>query len=579
MNHEGSSSFSGLHRQRAVNCAFVFLSVFTILCVLKSDFIVNEIMIADDLTLYSRVKMEGLTNPHPTLPISSYLYNVTARISLGISYQVLIYLIMTSITSIFVFLWLNRYFIQNWILVSGILFSFTSPAITSVANFVSGSHGMIGFVFASLGLLLGSRSAGLEYVRLIRRIALAIGAGFSFVLAALSSPFFYIFFLSSVFYIFALYRRNVHNLKTAWILVFFILLPPLLFLYYNLVWNLYHYNNIEGWADYTVMHILERSWDYMEYTIGLYGKRWPNSWLAGGIAALCIVLMWITIKINPIVGANKFSETKMTSTTNLLVISSGFILTLIPILPATISYVPRYLFPSMIMMILIPFAVVDLMNRIHPEWFRRKKWILILFICGLIGCNFSTTYSLQNERYGGLLRYQPMLANFVQNERTNWPPGAQIVVASDIPGTFTGGYNHWSTGFLRTYTEDDAIVGVIGSEKWMRDAGDPFVEYYRHHHQQYWKTVQRDGRPFSTRRKMVGLVKSLPTYAYRFDAADGTAKRVHWLLVNASNSWSLYRMTDEGILLRGSGNSTDAPVDLDRLGIDEKDVFVYGGMN
>ena len=579
MSHERSPSLSGLHRQRAVSCAFVFLSVLTALCVLKSDFIVNEIMIADDLTLYSRVKMEGLTNAHPTLPISSYLYHVTARISPSISYQVLTYLIMTSITSIFVYLWLDRFFVQNWILVSGILFSFTSPAITSMANFVSGSHGMVGFIFASLGLLLGSRSAELEYVRRIRRIALAIGAGFSFVLAALSSPFFYIFFLSPVLYFFTPYKRDVHNGTTVWLPLFFILLPSLLFLSYNLVWNLYHYNDIVGWTNYSVQHILERSWNYMEYAIGLYGKHWPNPWLASGMATVCIVLLWTTMKINSIIGTKKFSGTEMKSTTNLLVILLGFALTLIPILPVTWNYLPRYLFPSMIMMTLVPFAVVDLMIRIRLEWFRQKNRILMLFICGLIGYNFSTTYSLQNAKYGGLLHYQPMLAHFVRDEKTNWPPGAQIVIASNIPGYFTGGYNHWSTGFLRSHTEDEAIVGVIGNEKWMMDAGDPFVEFYRHHHRQYWKTVQRDGRPLSTRRKMVGLVKSLPTYAYRFDAVDGTAQRIHWLLVNASDSWSLYRMTDEGILLRGSGASTDTPVDLDRLGINEKDVFVYGGTN
>ena len=115
-------------------------------------------------------------------------------------------------------------------------------------------------------------------------------------------------------------------------------------------------------------------------------------------------------------------------------------------------------------------------------------------------------------------------------------------------------------------------MGVIGNEKWMADFGDPFVEFYRHHHEQYWKTVQRDGRSFSTRRRMVGLIKSRPTYAYRFDAADGTVQRVHWLLVNASDSWNLYRITDKGILLHRSGDSTDTIADQ----LEEKDVFVYG---
>ena len=573
-----SLGLSGLYRNRASTCTLVFLCVFTALYFLKSDFIMNGIIIGDDLTLHWRVKTEGLTGPHPTLPIANYLYNLTASLLPSISYQILTYLIMTSITSIFVFLWLDKYFIQNWILVSGILFSFTTPAVTSVANFVSGSHGMVGFMFASLGLLLSSR-ASRDRIHHTKRIALAMGAGVSFILASLSSPFLYIFFLSSVFLIFVLYRRNSCNGIAVGIII---LLPSLLFLSYNLIWNSYHYNNIEGWTNYSALHILERAGNYMEYTIDLYGKNSLNLWLSGGTAMICIVLLWITIKINPInptVDAKEFSKTAIGSTINFLVILSGFTLTLIPIFPATNAYMPRYLFPSMIMMTLIPFAVVDLIARIHPEQFHRIKKIFMLFICGLLGYNFSTTYSFSNERYGSLIRYQPMLANFIENESTNWAPSAQIIIVSNIPEHFTAGYNHWSTGFLRTHTEDETIVGLIGREKWMMDDGDPFVEFYRHHHQQYWKTVQRDGRPFSTRRRMVGLIKSRPTYAYRFDAVDGTVQRVHWLLVNASDSRDLWRITDEGIVLHRNAIIAPTDLELDRLGINEKDVFVYGETN
>ena len=170
-----------------------------------------------------------------------------------------------------------------------------------------------------------------------------------------------------------------------------------------------------------------------------------------------------------------------------------------------------------------------------------------------------------------------MLAGFVQERSADWPQGAQIVIASEIPSPFTAGYNHWSTGFLRTHTGDETVIGLIGREDWM-DAEDPFVELYRHHHRQYWEIVERDGTPYSSRRRMFGLVKSRPTYAYRFDVSDGTAQRVRWLLVNASGGgWDLYRMTGEGIVLHESG--TDTPAGLDRLGIARKDVFIYGKVN
>ena len=557
--------------------------------------------------------MEGWTNPYATLPVSSYLYRVTAKLSPHISWQILAYLMMIAMTATFVYLWLSRYFTSSLILISAILFSFTSPAIASMGNFVSGSHGMIGFMFASLGLLFSSRSMA-DGTHVTGRIALATAAGISFVLASLSSPFFYLFFLSSVFYILPSWRYHFPAFQAAtapgtsgsagvppangpqgppthqpggsnhripcernrsgiWIPAVFILSPSCATLAYNLIWNRYHYDNIEGWTDWSPLHMLERSWNYVAYMLEPYGQGLPDPWLAGATAAACMVLLWIAAKITRPPAQRETRNQKWTSAINILVMLSGLVLSSIAILPATANFAPRYLFPPMVIATLLLFAIVEWIARSHARRFRRTKLGFHVLICGLLGYNISIAHSFQNERYGALLRYQPMLASFVQEQSSDWPQGAQIVIASEIPSPFTAGYNHWSTGFLRTHTGDETIIGLIGREDWM-DVEDPFVERYRHHHQQYWKIVERDGHPFSTRRRMFGLVESRPTYAYRFDAVDGTAYRVHWLLVNAPDGgWRLYRMTGEGIVLHESG--IDTPAGLDRLGIVETDLFVY----
>ena len=598
-------------------CGFVFITVFAALFALKADFIVHNIMIADDLIFHPGVRMEGWTSPYATLPVSSYLYRVTAKLSPHISWQILAYLMMIAMTATFVYLWLNRYFASSLILISAILFSFTSPAVTSMGNFVSGSHGMIGFMFASLGLLFSSRSMAAG-THVTGGIALATAAGISFVLAALSSPFFHLFFLSSVFYnpsILAIplprvpschrprypweRRRPVgkraarpanapterlqspipckRNRSGIWIPIVFTLVPSCATLAYKLIWNRYHYDNIKGWTDWSALHMLERSWNYVEYMLKPYGQGLPDPWLAGAATAICVVLLWIAAKITRPLAQRETGSWKRMSATNILVMLSGLALSSMPILPATANFAPRYLFPPMVIAVLLLFAIVEWIARSHPGRFHRAKWGCHVLICGLLGYNISVTHSFQNERYGALLRYQPMLAGFVQERSADWPQGAQVILASDIPSSFTVGYNHWSTGFLRTHTGDETVIGLIGREDWM-DAEDPFVELYRHHHGQYWEIVERDGTPYSSRRRMFGLVKSRPTYAYRFDASDGTAQRVHWLLVNASGGgWDLYRMTGEGIVLHESGIDTSAG--LDRLGIARKDVFIYGKAN
>ena len=557
----------------APSCGFVLITVFVALFILKLDFIVHGIMIRDDLYFFPRVIMEGWTKHQGTIPIASWFYRITAELSpppphLSISRQILAYLAMTAMTATFVYLWLSRYFASNLVLITGILLSFTSPAITSMGNFVSGSHGMIGFMFASLGLLFSSRSMAVE-THVAGRIALATAAGVSFVLSSLSSPYFYLFALSSV-YIIIPCGRNLSG-RMIWILAVIILSPSCAAILYNLTWNRYHYDSglQLGLTDYSFLHMLERSWNYILSLLAPYGQGLPELWLAGAVWSLCMILWWIVANSARPPTQKKAEELRMRPT-HILALLSGLVLSSIPILPTTVNLAPRYLFPPMVIAILLLFAIVDWVGRSHSMRFHLAKQgsIIVLFICTLLYYNISITHSFQNEKYMETIRYQPMLANFIREMSIDWPQGAQIVIASEVPTTFVGGVNHWSTGFLRTITGDKTVIGLIGREDWMDE--DPFVEFYKHNHEQYWK-LNAKGR--SIRRRMFGLVKSRPTYAYRFDAFNGTAQRVHWLLVNALDDWDLYRVTSEGIILHESG--TDTPADLDRLGIVETDLFVF----
>ena len=110
----------------------------------------------------------------------------------------------------------------------------------------------------------------------------------------------------------------------------------------------------------------------------------------------------------------------------------------------------------------------------------------------------------------------------------------------------------------------------------MKKHENPFVESYRHHHNQYWKIIQVNGQPKSIRLQMFGIVQKAPTYAYRFDPVHGVERRIHWILVRGSESYSLYAVTDSGLLLRRTGGANDSVADLARLGLDRDDVLVWG---
>ena len=563
---------------------FVSIPIFLILVFLKFDFIENGILISDDLELPWRMKQEGFTDPLPGRPVGSFLHYTTSVAFPSISYQMVFYLMTLSITALIVFFLLYQIFSQTWLLVLAILFAFTSHAVTSAGQFASGSHGVVGLMFALIGLLLSCRSI-LSDLSYSKRVALALGAGIFFVLASLTSTYYYIIYFAGSFWIFS-FGSRFFRYRMVWIAISITLVPlAILLLYKFSTGSIHPYDRITGWADFTFTHLLRRMFSYVVYVVGIYSENIPDPLILCAATLGGATFMWLALKFGRVMTPRTSisDRTKRRfGISGFFVLSMGTLLTLAPALPVTWAWQPRHVYPSMILAVLAAFFMIDLMLAHWRNLFSNIKWIkwiVILFSGLLLGYNVSTTYHYQNRYYGSLLAYQPMLKEFLSKEKEIFSKGkgGQVIIASDIPPHFTHGFNHWSTFFLRTHTGDETLFGLIGREENMTEHEHPFIESYRHWDERYWKIVEINGRPSSRLRQMFGIVQGAPTYAYRFDASDGTVQRVRWLLVNASDGWSLYRMTEEGIVLHESG--TDAPASLDRLGIARKDVFIYGKTN
>ena len=558
--------------------AFVFASVFLALLFLKHDFIVNEIFIEDDLELYYRANYEALTNPLPGRPVGSFVYWMTATVLPNISYQMIFYLLSLSTTALMTFLLFYRVFSQTWILIIGILFAFTSHAVTSAVNFTSANHGVLGLMFASVGLLLSYHGIVTDRTYW-KRIIVTISSCVFLVLAAFSSPYFYMIFLGALPLFFSGGGGRFWRRREMYVAATLVLLPSVtLFLYLIIGKNFYHYDRLIGWSDYSFMHFLERMLDYIKTVGSPWVEYAPDPLILCLAAGAGAGISWLTLKMNMRPrGKLEFGpDEKNGRVAGFLVLFLGSILTLSSILPATMSFQPRHIYPTTILGILAAFSAADLLLVRWGSWFANNKWAIVLFSALLLGYNFSVTNSYQHRHYGELIAYQPVLKEFIRKEKDNWSRGAQIIIVSDIPSKFTYGLNMWSTGFLRILTGDETLFGLIGSEKETRWHQDPFVDSYRHRHSQYWKIIQVNGKPKNIRLRMFGIVQKAPTYAYRFDPAHGVERRIHWILVHGSESYSLYAVTDSGLLLRRTGGVNDSIADLARLGLDRDDVLVWG---
>ena len=569
-------------RNRTIGCiCFVLASVFASVLVIKFGYILYGTYFGEDLSYFYKSKFETGMNYH-NLPILAWLYHITANISPSISYQMLIYLLMLSMTSVAIWLLLSRFFVYPFVLICGILFAFTSHAIVGMIQYVAASHALVGLMFASLAILFSYWSMRIDK-SLMERILLAVSGGAFIVFSSLSSAIFVLFPL-----VIPLHTYLVRKFSSGsmWVPMAFTFIPGLCSILYNLTYNLYDYDALPGWTDYTIGHAGDRAIAYVDYVLAPYMGIAPNFLILCYASAIAASLLWVASKVAPAL-PTKFSTASMRGYYYVAIpyLSLGSVLTLIPVLSLTSNPGPRYVYPAMVLAILAIFSIVDFLTslwlRHFPQGKSGAKWILISLISVLLGWNFSVTYEFQKEAYGPMIRFQPKFESFIRENEKLWPQSAQIVIASDdMPATFAKGFHDWSTRYLRLITRREDVIGLFGWEKDMLAVEGPFVEFYDHglDHGNFRAIVQRDGRPTYHAYGMVGLVKSRPTYAYRFDVSDGTAQRVRWLLVNASGGrWDLYRMTGGGIVLHESG--TDTPAGLDRLGIARKDVFIYGKAN
>ena len=81
--------------------------------------------------------------------------------------------------------------------------------------------------------------------------------------------------------------------------------------------------------------------------------------------------------------------------------------------------------------------------------------------------NVSKDYA--TKRFSFSAERQKTIQSFVKEKVAEWKPDSQVVLILDkMPPGFTGGYNHWSTRYLRYITNRTDIIGLIGQNSWLK---------------------------------------------------------------------------------------------------------------
>lgn len=141
--------------------------------------------------------------------------------------------------------------------------------------------------------------------------------------------------------------------------------------------------------------------------------------------------------------------------------------------------------------------------------------ILVIFGMGL------TVRGAVADRYANLQKASSEIYREINAQRERMPENSQIVITGDNQIPFPG-YNHWSTGLVRYFTDRLDLIALIGPSSAISEES-PFVGQWQAHGPDQWTT---DAEGIARRKRMVGLELGRATFGYRYDLESNSLEPV-----------------------------------------------------
>jgi hypothetical protein len=180
----------------------------------------------------------------------------------------------------------------------------------------------------------------------------------------------------------------------------------------------------------------------------------------------------------------------------------------------------------------------------HHKYARKILSAGLGIICIML-INLSKDYATQ--RFSFSAERQKTIQSFVKEQVAEWTPDSQVVLVLDkMPPGFTGGYNHWSTQYLRFITNRTDIIGLIGHNSWLKF--NPIIKKYRDHGSEFWTTVDTPTGSRMARKQMIGIEKNRPTYIY-VEQKDDSYVQYDQILVFENDKYQIFSADKNGLTL------------------------------
>lgn len=278
----------------------------------------------------------------------------------------------------------------------------------------------------------------------------------------------------------------------------------------------YHYSATIGWMDPSVDQITQNLFIALSFVLHapVQDKTWFQIIIGLGVF-LCLVLACFALQQRMKSGSRENAVMGRVLFLGFLVVCAAFLFG-----PGSITtkYLSRY--------VIAPYSVMALMLGCLIGWsyqsissqFGILYRAAILSSFGLVAV--CTIWVAGNDTRAVITPYQDSHAIIIAAlEPYEFGPEDQIVVLLPENATAsTGGYNHWSTWYLRVLTKNPKVIGLVGKQTMFDPKkGAVFVDEYKDHDAIYWTVI--DGRSYRT--QMMGLETDRRLFTFVPDSDGG----------------------------------------------------------
>lgn len=513
----------------------VFIVVLLINAIVRWDVVINETLIADDLIYLPRALFEQCIIP-PRYPIDfGFICHVVGAKSVFIG-RALFLLYISLIATIFYYT-LISFKLNRALSVLASVSIFAGIPFLSQVSFITGSYPSHGLFFIIAALYLISRALT---QRLITK-SLFIDSILIFTLFVLAgiaaTPLTLASFIAAPCALYAL-----HNRKKLILWTLIALTPAVSFTILQFTGTFSnHYARLSGWIDISFERALNQIQLHKDAIINWGDIPAYYAVLFVLIVSLCTYTYY---SIRFFIGTPT-SATIAPTNTQLLVILlgillAGFVVSLFPTLFVSGIY-PRYTAAPLLFIFSQAYILLQLLMQRFPNKYVTYFGALIALFITVTSIN---SFQIQHDLfYKKLSADQKVIKKFLFQKKSEFAKNAQILIFLDKGySNFSVGLNHWSTHFARMATNRKDIIAVIGHKNDM--VTDPFTGKYSDHGNQYWST-DKDGR--ATRKRMIGLEKSRPTYIYSLNSnSSDSSKTYTCIAVSTKDNLTIYNTGTEG---------------------------------